>query len=238
MAIVKVTYTRSRGAIKANLRYNMHRPNKANERMSRVLFGHNGELSKDEAYQLIDAQKGITYFRVILNFDPKREDTKRDLDLQSITRRAILTLEERLQRTVNFIGVEHNADHTELRHVHAIALVKLKYKEKLTVSDWRAVRQAATESALFQRRARDLVQNYQLNKNFQHSTTRLSSSYRPIGMSGGRARRTREPHMRLRMPRRICSSCGRGLSMKRVQDGKYKCFKCGLKQEQSAGLSL
>ena len=229
MAIVKVSYTRSRGAIKANLRYNMHRPNKANERMSRVLFGHDGELSKDEAYQLIDAQKGMTYFRVILNFDPKREDTKRDLDLQSITRRAILTLEDRLQRTVNFIGVEHNADHTELRHVHAIALVKLKYKEKLTVSDWRAVRQAATESALFQRRAGDLVQNYQLDRSFTQRYAKIA---------GGKARRTREPYRRMRLPPRSCPSCGRRLSMKRVRDGQYKCFECGLKQEQSAGLSL
>jgi hypothetical protein len=210
MAIVKTSYTRSRAAIKANLRYNMHRPNKANEKMHRILFGHNGEMTKEEAYNLIDAQKGITFFRIILNFDPKREDTKRDLDLRSITRHTIRTLEKRLGRFINFIGVEHNADHTELRHVHAIACVKLKYREKLTREDFKALRDAATDQALFQRKARDLVQRYQLDKNYlRRSISLQSSSYRPIGIAGGRARR-------MRKARQQALACPKGIGHKTV----------------------
>ena len=69
--------------MKATVKYMAHRPGREGERMTRDLFGHDGEMSKAEAYQMFDAQKGMTYFRVVLNFDPKREDTKRDLDLRA-----------------------------------------------------------------------------------------------------------------------------------------------------------
>src|SRR5262245_3484230 len=128
MAIVKANYTRSRAKIKATLRYITHRPGREGERLTRAPFGHNGEMSKEDAYKLIDAQKGMTYFRLVFNFDPKREDSRRDLDLRSLTKQAMLTLQERLQRRIHFIGVEHN-DHTPLRHVHVIAIVKLRRGE-------------------------------------------------------------------------------------------------------------
>jgi hypothetical protein len=234
MAIIKVSYTRSRAAIKANLRYNMHRPNKANEKMSRVLFGQDGEMTKQEAYELIDSQK-VTYFRIILNFDPVREDTKRDLDLRSIAKQTILALEDRLQRTINFIGVEHD-DHGKnlLRHIHTIALVKLKYREKLTISDWRAIREIATQQALFQRKARDLIQHYQLDKNYlKRSIDRLSPSYRPIGMAGGRAR-----HVGKARPAPL--ACPKGLqhTTVKMKNGKSWCRVCERVLEQEQGLGL
>jgi hypothetical protein len=232
MAIIKGNYTKSSAKIKASLRYIAHRPGREGERMTRVLFGHDGEMSKEQAYQLIDSQKA-TYFRLVLNFDPKREDTRRDLDLRSITKQTILTLEDRLQREVGFIAVEHN-DHTPLRHIHAIALVKLKYREKLTREDFKALRQTATEAALFQRRARDLVQHYQLDKNsLQRSIAPLSPSYRLSGVAGGRARHTRKA----RQPMLACPNGLRHETVK-LKNGKSYCRSCEQVLEQSQGLSL
>src|SRR5262249_42035692 len=155
-AVIKANFTRSKAKIKATLRYITHRLGRGGERLTRTLFGHDGELSKEEAYQFIDAHKGMTYFRVVLNFDPKREDIRKDLPLRDITRRAILAFEERLQRTIGFIAVEHN-DHTALRHVHVICVVKLARGERIGRADWQALRQITTAQALLQRRALDVV---------------------------------------------------------------------------------
>jgi hypothetical protein len=138
MAIVRANFTRSRSKIKATLRYIVHRPGRAGEKLTRTLFGHEGEeMSKEEAYRLIDAQRGMTYFHVKLNFHPQREDTRKDLNLQDITRRSLVELEKRLDRSIRFLAVEHN-DHTQLRHVHAIVLIKLNRGERVTRGDWQA----------------------------------------------------------------------------------------------------
>jgi hypothetical protein len=229
MAIVKVNYTRSKAKIKATIRYNAHRPGRGDEKITRTLFGYDGDLSKEEAYELIDAQKGMTYFRLVLNFDPKLEDSRRDLDLRSITKQTILALEERLQRQIGFIAVEHN-DHSPLRHIHAIAIVKLGRGEKLTRADFKALRQFATQQALFQQKARDLVRHYQLNRN-------RSFTQRYIGVAGGRSRRVR----RMRKPRQPtipCPDCGYRQLMVRLKSGKYWCRSCGKVREQSIELSL
>ena len=224
MAIVKANYTRSRKAIKATIRYITHRPGKDGEKISRELFGIDGVVDKQQAYKMIDeAERGTIFFRVVISPDPKKEDRGKDLDLRDMTRQTIARLEERLKTQLTFLAVEHN-DHTETRHIHSIVMLK----GKLTAKDFQILRHAATQQALFQRRARDLVQHHQLDRSFTR---------RYAGMSGGKARRTREPHARLLIPRRFCS-CGQRLSMKRIKDGQYKCFSCDLKQEQSAGLSL
>ena len=116
---------------------------------------------KRKPIRWIDAQKGMTYFRLVLNFDPKREDTRRDLDLRAITRQTIRALEDRLQRRIAFIAVEHN-NHgkNKLRHIHAILPIKLAKGERLTRADFKFLRDFATEKALLQRKARDLVQQY------------------------------------------------------------------------------
>lgn len=229
MAIVKANYTRSKAKIKATLRYITHRPGRGDEKITRTLFGHDGDMNKEEAYELIDAQKGTAYFRLVLNFDPKREDIRRDLDLRSITKQTILALEERLQRQIGFIAVEHN-EHSPLRHIHAIAIVKLSKGEKLTREDFKSLRQFATQQALFQRKARDLVRHYQLNRN-------RSFTQRYIGMAGGRARRERRMR-KLRQPSLPCSDCGYRFSMVKMKSGKYWCRTCGKVKVQSIELSL
>lgn len=231
MAIVKVSYTRSRGAIKANLRYNMHRPGKDREKTTRQLFGWDGDLTKEEAYRMIDeAEKGTIGFRFILNFDPKKENAKKDLDLRDLTTQFMLKLRElKENKAFEYFAVEHN-DHTDLPHIHAVVL----FHGKVFKKDLKALHDSLGVSARAQRLRLDMVRKRSLERSIVHP----SLSYRPIGMSGGKARRTREPYRRMRLPPRSCPSCGRRLSMKRVRDGQYKCFECGLKQEQSAGLSL
>jgi hypothetical protein len=65
----------------------------------------------------------MTYFHLKLNFHPKREDRRKDLNLREITTQTMVALEEQLQRTIRFLAVEHN-DHSPLRHIHAIVLTQ------------------------------------------------------------------------------------------------------------------
>jgi len=153
VAIVKVSYTKSRKKIKASVRYIQHRPGKEGERLSRPLFGVDGPLSRDEAYNLIDqAAKGTTFFRVVISPDPRREDTDRDLNLREITEQTIVALSERLGQSIQYVGAIHD-DHAPHRHVHVVVMIQ----GKLDRQDFRALRQAATGSALFQRQERDLA---------------------------------------------------------------------------------
>jgi len=52
MANIIATYTRERGAAKANIRYITRRPGKDKEKIIRPLFGLDGVMSKEEAYQM------------------------------------------------------------------------------------------------------------------------------------------------------------------------------------------
>jgi hypothetical protein len=153
MAIVKISYTRSRGAAKASVRYIAHRPGKDGKATVRSIYGIDGEVTKTDAYNMIDeAKRGAAFFRIVISPDPEKEDTYNDLYLWQITENTILTLEERLKKEVPFIAVEHN-DHAPHRHVHVLACVK----GKLNPKDFQALREAATGAALSQRQERDQV---------------------------------------------------------------------------------
>jgi hypothetical protein len=64
MAIVKLKYARGREAIKAHLRYIIHRPGIEQGRMTRELFHHNYlSVTKQEAYALINnAPRGTVFY--------------------------------------------------------------------------------------------------------------------------------------------------------------------------------
>jgi hypothetical protein len=193
MAIVKAKFTRKRTEVKTLLRYIIHRPGQEKERLTRELFGYDptGTIAKAQGYELIDqAPKGTVFFHVILNFSREREDRRRDLNLPDITRQTMLALGERLKRQINFLAVEHN-DHTELRHIHAIVMVKLGRGERLSIADWHACRKAATESARLQRRALDLFQVYRYERERHYWKPFLTPS---PGMAGARARRLTGSH--------------------------------------------
>jgi hypothetical protein len=124
------------------------------ERITRTLFGIDGEMRRHEAYRLIDAaEAGSSYFRIKISPDPKTEDTKRDLSLREVTETAMQTFEERIGKPVQWVAAEHD-DHTPIRHVHVLAVAKGRLKKE----DLQAIRQTATGACLTQRREIDQTQ--------------------------------------------------------------------------------
>ena len=153
MAIVKATYTKSRDAAKATIRYIQHRPGRDGERTARTLFTSDGAMEREEAYRMIDeAKKGSIYFRFAVSPDPRLEDHQWDLDMRAMTQTTMQTLEDRLQKPLSWLAVEH-ADHTSHRHVHVLAVVP----KRLFPQDLQSLRQSATTACLEQRRELDQV---------------------------------------------------------------------------------
>jgi hypothetical protein len=158
MAIVKATYTRSKGGAKAAIRYIQHRPGREGEKATRELFGADGVVDRQEAYRMIDeAGKGSIFFRIVISPDPEREDTYQDLLLQEITAQTMLQLEERLTNDLSYVAVEHD-DHAPHRHVHVLACVK----GRLNTQDFQALRTTATEAARSQRQELDVAREQQV----------------------------------------------------------------------------
>lgn len=158
MAIVKMSYTRDPITIKEHLRYIVHRRGKDREIKSRDLFDAFDSTDKAQAYKLIDQTRHPLFFKIIINFDGKKEDTFKDLDLQLITRKTIREMERRIGRDVPFVATMHD-DHTPLRHIHAIGMVEGRIAkadfQKLTTL-W----QTASAEAYSQRRSRDRIREH------------------------------------------------------------------------------
>jgi len=151
MAIVKATYTKSSGGAKASIRYIEHRAGKDGAKITRTLWGMDGKMERLEAYRMIDeADKGSIFFRFVISPDPKGEDTGKDLFLREITEQTMLKLEEQVHQYIQRVASTHD-DHAPHRHVHVIAVVP----GRLQVQDFQAMRQAATEAAVFQRKQHD-----------------------------------------------------------------------------------
>ena len=163
MAIVKLKYTRGRGAIdamKAHLRYIVHRPGKEREKLTRELFQHNYlSVTKQYAYDLINAApKGTVFYKMTINFHPVREDTYKDLDLHHIASLTVREMQFRIGRSVPFIATIHNGHaNTDLRHIHAICLVHGRLSKE-EFAKLKTLWQTATTEVRSQRRTRDLVQ--------------------------------------------------------------------------------
>jgi hypothetical protein len=159
MAIVKVKYSRSIDHIKDHLRYIVHRPGKDREHMTRELFDMFDHRDKAHAYELMDATKHPLFFKIIINPDPKREDTRKDLDLQYLTRQTLREMQRLIGRDdLPFVATIHN-DHTPLRHIHAIAMVQGKIA-KADFYQLKNLWKTATEEARQQRRSRDRVREH------------------------------------------------------------------------------
>jgi hypothetical protein len=158
MAIVKVKYTRDPIKIKEHLRYIVHRPGKDREKMTRELFDAFDRTDKTQAYERIDATKHPLFFKFILNFDAKKEDTFKDLDLQHLTRQTLSQMQRLIGRDVPFIAVMHD-DHTDLRHIHAIGMVQGRIA-RAEFAKIKTLWLTATEEARSQRRQRDRVRQH------------------------------------------------------------------------------
>jgi len=221
MAIVKSNYVKrgkgERNRAKATVRYIQYRRDRDGERVNRTLFGYDGVLSREQAYQMIDeAQKGTLFYRFVLSPDPKREDRYKDLDLSEITIHTMLTLEERLGREVQFCATEHTA-HSPHRHVHVLALVGGR---RLTREDFQALRHEATERALSQRRLRDRIRGYHLG-NYRSRTIRTIRRQRQSSiphLSGGP-----RPYQSY-----TCPLCHYHQALPASNQG-YRCPACGLR---------
>jgi len=128
MAVVKANYVRKgrgeRETAKANIRYIQERPGRDKEKFTRPLFNNAGIMGRHEAYQFIDEEgsKGRYFYRLKLSPDPVKEDTKRDLNMQKLTRQMMTRLEKRLKTTIPWAGALHD-DHTDIRHVHILAAI-------------------------------------------------------------------------------------------------------------------
>ncbi len=141
-AIIKATFTKARGAAKANIRYIQHRKGLDGHKATRELFGAEGGLERVQAYQMIDtAEKGTVFFRIIIS-PPQLEESHKDL--AEITSQAMRHLTERIGKEVPYIAAAHAADHTPYHHVHCLALVQ----GRLNTQDFSALRERATQAAL------------------------------------------------------------------------------------------
>ena len=155
-AIIKATYTRARGAAKANIRYIQHRNGLAGKKLIRELFGAEGGMERLEAYRMIDdADKGTVFFRIIIS--PPQIEESHTLNLAAITSQTMLHLAERIGKEVPYIAATHAADHSPYVHVHCLALVK----GRLGREDFSALRETAAQVALEQQRERDRQQEQQ-----------------------------------------------------------------------------
>jgi hypothetical protein len=155
MAVVKANYVKrgidAKNRAKATIRYNQQRPGKDKEKLTRDLFGSDGQLTREQVYKMIDeAIKGTYFYRLVISPDPLKEDGPRDMDLKELTVQTIANLEERLKTGIPYAAVVH-ADHRPHRHVHVLALIN----KKLSQLDLNALRESATRESALQRRIRD-----------------------------------------------------------------------------------
>lgn len=223
MAIVKATYTKSKAGAKASIRYIEQRPGRGGAKIARSLFGIDGLMDRAQAYRLIDqAERGSRFYRIVISPDPKREDSKRDLHLRAITEQTMQRLNTLLKKEVAWVAAEHD-DHAPHRHVHIIACVP----GRLTVEDFKLLRQTATQAALFQRKERDLARGSRRERLGQFQRAKPYAGGRKIG------------GVRRAVSIQICPRCGYGKSMSmRKSHRVYRCPLCGLKLARDQNSSL
>jgi len=215
MAVVKLKYLSKRPQLKAHLRYITHRRGSEAGRITRQLFNAQGLTDKRTMYELIDAaRRGTVFYKFMINLDPKREDTYKDLDLANITRQTILALERKFGFSLPFAAVIHPADHTPLRHVHGIFFLP----HRISKEAFRMLRQiawtTATAQAKLQRRARDRALGNPRNRRFALSRARTRSWEQPQVVRSRALMRLKPMGRGVRQLRfqRGCSSCGFGLT--------------------------
>jgi hypothetical protein len=141
---------------KDNVRYIQHRAGKDKERVMRPLFTPDGPMNRLEAYQFInEAPKGTKFFTVIINPDPEKEDTHKDLDMRAIAVTTMQTIAQIMQKQgmttpLIWVAAIHD-DHTDKNHVHALAALQ----GRLDKPDLDHIREATTAACLEQRRELD-----------------------------------------------------------------------------------
>jgi hypothetical protein len=158
MAVLKANYVKKgdneKARAKATIKYIEHRPGKDHEQKARTLFGIDGPMARWQAYRMIDdAPKGRYFYRVIINPDPVTEDKVRDLPLRKVIEETMQTLQAMRKETpIQWVAAIHD-DHSDKRHIHALAIVK----GKLNREELGMLRDAATQEAQLQREALNVM---------------------------------------------------------------------------------
>jgi DNA-directed RNA polymerase subunit RPC12/RpoP len=212
-----------KGRAKATIRYITHWRDRDNQKVTRDLFGFDGFLSKQSVYQMIDEApaKGAYFYRIILSPDPRREDSYKDLDLRTLTIAAMLRLEERYGKPIQFVAAIHD-DHAPHRHVHALVILNGK---RLTRADFASLRDYAKKRALTQRRFRDRVRRREYLKE-------RSASYRPpFPLRRRDSAKGRFYAAASHLLSYACPVCGRYAALPFSASG-YRCSSCGLKMRR------
>jgi hypothetical protein len=223
MAIVKATYTKSRAGAKASIRYIEHRPGREGDKITRSLFGIDGVMRRDQAYRLIDeAPKRTIFYRFVVSPDPKKEDMRRDLHLREVTEKTMQALRERLKREIAWVAAEHD-DHAPNRHVHVVAVVR----GRLHSRDLQAMRQRATEGALFQRIEHDLAREQHPSRRLARDKTALGFA-REFPLYSAKGGGSKVAHLRPANTTQTCLHCGH-LQVTPLSKRLRTCLRCGCK---------
>ena len=157
MAVVIAQYFKPnqqpKKAARENVKYIQFRKVKDREGITRTLFGSDGPMQRLEANQFIDdAPKGTKFYTIIISPDPEKEDSERDLDMEQIAYTTMQTVEERVKTAVQWVAAVHQ-EHSDVRHIHALAAVKGWLNKPALV----ALIASATRECREQRRERDLM---------------------------------------------------------------------------------
>jgi hypothetical protein len=117
----------------------------------RPLFTNDSPMTRLEAYQLIDeAPKGTHFYTIIINPDPEKENTHKDLDMRQITITTMQSIEAIVATPVTWVAAVHD-DHTDKNHVHALAAVN----RRLDTPELNRIRETTTQACLEQRKELD-----------------------------------------------------------------------------------
>jgi hypothetical protein len=157
MAVVRAKFVKrdkhEKKRAKAVIRYIQHRPGKDGDKIIRTLFGRDGAIERTDAYRMIDeAEKRDILFKFIISPDPEGEDKQLDLNMREITASVMIKIEEILGKTVLWSAAIH-AEHTGIRHVHALARVP----GKLYTPHLNLITHEATKACRQQRQELDLA---------------------------------------------------------------------------------
>ena len=242
MAVVKLTYTRSKDAIKRHLRYIVHRPGKEWEKATRELFQHNYmSLTKQDVYAWINAAPRSTiFYKMMINFHPQKEDTRKDLDLHDIASLTVREMQWRIGRSVPFVAtIHHGHARTDLRHIHAICLVQGRLS-KAEYAKLQTLWQIATAEVKQQRRSRDHVLERQRTQFLTQA--RVLYQFQPSQQRYLAPADTRRRRYRHRKPLQLqpgCYRCGYG-QLGGIPAGYAYCPCCHkpLHQEKTLQLEL
>ena len=142
------------------------------------------------------------------------------------------------QREIPFIGAEHN-DHTDIPHIHSIALIQRRGREMLIDRDTiDALREYATKMALQQKQ--DLTQEIEFNvlpavQPAVQKTKENSLTQPPVFIAGGEAKQVfkQTPTRSVKQHPQSCTNCQARQSVVKLKSGIKWCKQCKKVQNES-----